>query len=187
MKWTIKFPIDRIKRLQYLIRWVGRKTLIIWDEVPTMVEIVIFWFQIHITNGLNSLHQKWYTGNQYMDKSAENRMHSNLELLPVMNVKKWLKIAVCSSRLNIYLGTDNIVKQSFISFSSCPKIYFLWNGDVEYLIIQHRTGCTVYRRGMAGPRFGEKPLKTTESLVPPICPLFWGSLDPPLVYFEKNL
>jgi hypothetical protein len=26
--------------------------------------------------------------------------------------------------------------------------------------------------GMAGPRFGEKPLKTTESLVPPICPLF---------------
>jgi hypothetical protein len=28
------------------------------------------------------------TGNQYMDKSAENRMHSNLELLPVMNVKK---------------------------------------------------------------------------------------------------
>ena len=23
---------------------------IIWDEVPTMVEIAIFWFQIHITN-----------------------------------------------------------------------------------------------------------------------------------------
>jgi hypothetical protein len=27
----------------------------------------------HITNGLNSLHRKWYTGNQYMVKSAENR------------------------------------------------------------------------------------------------------------------
>jgi hypothetical protein len=24
----------------------------------------------HITNGLNSLHQKWYTGNQYMVKSV---------------------------------------------------------------------------------------------------------------------
>jgi hypothetical protein len=33
---------------------------------------------------------------------AENRMRSNLELLPVMNVKKRLKIAVCSSPLNIY-------------------------------------------------------------------------------------
>ena len=33
----------------------------------------------HITNGLNSLHQKWYTGSQYMVKSAENRMRSNLE------------------------------------------------------------------------------------------------------------
>jgi hypothetical protein len=29
-----------------------RKTFI-WDEVPTMVEIEIFLFQIHITNGLN--------------------------------------------------------------------------------------------------------------------------------------
>ena len=94
---------------------------IIWDEVPTMVEIAIFWFQIHITNGLNSLHRKWHTGNQYRDNYAENRMHSNLELLPAMNVKKWLKIAVCSSPLNIYHGTDNIIKQSFTSSSSCPK------------------------------------------------------------------
>ena len=53
--------------------------LIIWDEVPTMVEIAIFWFQIHITNGLNFMHRKWHTGNQYMVKSAENRMRSNLE------------------------------------------------------------------------------------------------------------
>jgi hypothetical protein len=54
--------------------------------VPTMVEIAIFWFQIHITNGLNFMHRKWHTGNQYMVKSAENRMRSNLELLPVINV-----------------------------------------------------------------------------------------------------
>jgi hypothetical protein len=31
-----------------------------------------------------------------------------------MNVKKWLKLTVCSSPLNIYHGTDNIIKQSFI-------------------------------------------------------------------------
>jgi hypothetical protein len=80
-----------------------------------MVEIAIFWFQIHITNGLNSLHRKWHTGNQYMDKSAENRMRSNLELLPVMNVKKWLKIAVCSSPLNIYHGlTISLNRVSFL-------------------------------------------------------------------------
>jgi hypothetical protein len=76
-----------------------------------MVKIAIFWFQIHITNGLNFMHRKWHTGNQYMVKSAENwinrnysailatllinvrvvtienRMRSNLELLPVINVK----------------------------------------------------------------------------------------------------
>ena len=33
------------------------------------------------------MHRKRHTGNQYMVKSAENRMRSNLELLPVMNVK----------------------------------------------------------------------------------------------------
>ena len=38
-------------------------------------------------NGLNFMHRKWYTGNQYMVKSAENRMRSNLELLPVINIK----------------------------------------------------------------------------------------------------
>jgi hypothetical protein len=41
--------------------------------------------------------------------------------------------------------------------------------------------------GMTGPRFGEKPLKTTEGLGSPICHFFWGSLDPPPVYFEKKL
>jgi hypothetical protein len=55
------------------------KIHLIWDEVPTMVEIAIFWFLIHITNDLNSLHRKWHTGNQCMVKSAENRMRSNLE------------------------------------------------------------------------------------------------------------
>jgi hypothetical protein len=33
------------------------------------------------------MYRKGYTGNQYMAKSAENRMRSNLELLPVINVK----------------------------------------------------------------------------------------------------
>jgi hypothetical protein len=45
----------------------------IWDEVPTMVEIAIFWFEIHITNSLNFMQRKWHTGNQYIVKSAENR------------------------------------------------------------------------------------------------------------------
>jgi hypothetical protein len=41
----------------------------------------------------------------------------------------------------------------------------------------------------AGPRFGEKPLKTTKNLAlgPPICPLFRESLDPPPVYPEEKL
>ena len=49
---------------------------IIWDEVPTMVEIAIFWFQIHITNGLNFMHRKWHTGNQYMVKSVTRIIQS---------------------------------------------------------------------------------------------------------------
>jgi hypothetical protein len=52
-----------------------------------MVEIAISWFQIHISNGLKFMHRKWHTGNQYIAKYAENRMRSNLELLPVMIVK----------------------------------------------------------------------------------------------------
>jgi hypothetical protein len=39
-----------------------------------MVEIPIFWFLIHITNGLYFMHRKWHTGNQYRVKSTENRM-----------------------------------------------------------------------------------------------------------------
>ena len=104
-----------------------------------MVDIAIFWFQIHITNGLNSLHRKWHTGSQYRVKSAENWMRSNLELLPVMNVKKWFKIAVCSSPLSIYHGTDNIIKQSFISSSS-------FRNNIFYEIETSSTG--LYNTGL---------------------------------------
>jgi hypothetical protein len=81
---------------------------LIWDEVPTMVEIAIFWFQIHITNGLNFMHRKWHTENQYMVKSAENRMRSNLELLPVINVKSRPRyISALEKSSPIYLGSIN--------------------------------------------------------------------------------
>jgi hypothetical protein len=148
---------------------------VILDEVPTMVEIEIFWFQIHITNGLNSLHRKWRTGNQYRVTAVEIRMRSNLELLPVMNVKKWLKIAVCSSPLNIYHGTDNIIKQlSEIIFSMKLRRRVPDYTTPDWVHSLHEG---------AGPRFGEKPLKTTEnlSLGSPICLLFWESLDQPPV------
>jgi hypothetical protein len=151
-----------------------------------MVEIAIFWFQIHITNGLNSLHRKWHTGNQYMDKSAENRMRSNLELLPVMNVKKWLKIAVCSSPLNIYHGlTISLNRVSFLPPPVRNNIFY----EIETSIFGlYNTGLGAQSTGGAGPRFGEKPLKTTENLGlgPSICPVFWDSLEPPPVYFEKK-
>jgi predicted DNA-binding protein (MmcQ/YjbR family) len=66
---------------------------------------VSYWFQIHITNGLNFMHRKWYTGNQYMVKSAENRMRSNLELLPVINVKcRPRYISALKKSSPIYLG-----------------------------------------------------------------------------------
>ena len=154
----------------------------IWDEVPTMVEIAIFWSQIHITSGSNSLHRKWHTGNQYTVKSTESRMRSNLKLLPVMNVKKWLKIAVCSSPLSKYHGTDNIVKRSL--FLPPPV-----RNNIFYEIETSSTGLYNTELGvqstggeMAGPGFGEKPLKTTEDLGPPYLPPLWGSLDSPPVY-----
>jgi hypothetical protein len=62
-------------------------TFVYFFECTVVKWIAIFWFQIHITNGLNFMYRKWHTGNQYMVKSAENRMRSNLELLSVMNVK----------------------------------------------------------------------------------------------------
>jgi hypothetical protein len=43
-----RFPVKIDKWYPYLF---------IWDKVPTMVEIAIFWFQIHITNGLNFMHR----------------------------------------------------------------------------------------------------------------------------------
>ena len=82
---------------------------IIWDEVPTMVEIAIFWFQIHITNGMNFMHRKWHTGNQYMVKSAENQMRSNLELLPIMNVKSRPRYSSALKKSSpVYLGPKNL-------------------------------------------------------------------------------
>jgi hypothetical protein len=125
-----------------------------------MIEIAIFWFQIHITNGLNSLHRKWRTRNQYRVTAAENRLHSNLELLLVMNVKKGLKIAVCSSLLNIYYETDNIIKQ-FHYFLLLSEIIF--SMKLRRRVPDYTTPDWVHSlQEGAGPRFGEKPLKTTE-------------------------
>ena len=43
--------------------------------------------------------------------------------------------------------------------------------------------------GLYNTGLGAQSLKTTENLDlgPPICPLFWESLDPPPVYFEKKV
>jgi hypothetical protein len=51
-------------------------------------------------NGLNFMHPKWHTGSQYMVKSAESRMRSNLELLPVINANNWLKFSFKFLTLN---------------------------------------------------------------------------------------
>ena len=144
-----------------------------------MIEIAIFWFQIHITNGLNSLHRKWRTRNQYRVTAAENRLHSNLELLLVMNVKKGLKIAVCSSLLNIYYETDNIIKQ-FHYFLLLSEIIF--SMKLRRRVPDYTTPDWVHRlQEGAGLRFGEKPFKTTENLGlgPLICPLFWVGMVRP--------
>jgi hypothetical protein len=56
------------------------------------------------------MHRKWHTGNQYMVKSAANRMRSNLELLPVMNVKSCPQyISALQMSSPIYLGPTNVV------------------------------------------------------------------------------
>ena len=56
------------------------------------------------------------------------------------------------------------------------------------MTLGHRVNYTT--PDLAGPRFGETPLKSTEilGLGPPICPLLQESLDssPPAVYFEKK-
>ena len=58
------------------------------------------------------------------------RMRSNLELLPVMNVKKLLKIAVCSSPLSIYHGNSlpcvDFVEFYFYVFCFCIVIIALF-------------------------------------------------------------
>ena len=53
------------------------------------------------------------------EANTEIRMRSNLELLPVMNVNKWLKIAVCSSQQALVSQTYHPL---FLTF--CLQIYF---------------------------------------------------------------
>jgi hypothetical protein len=86
------------------------------------------------------MHRKWRTKNQYMVKSTENLMRSNLDLFPVMNVTKWLKIAVCSSPLNIYHRNDYRRKnqtgyryKDFVLYY--PKIHFNYQ-ILNYLSIR---------------------------------------------------
>ena len=112
---------------RYIVQWDGIYCCtIIWDEVPTMVEIAIFWFQIHITNGLNFMHRKWHTGNQYMAKSAENRMRSNLELLPVINVKSRPR----------YISALNKSRPWYISAQKIWKLFWCtewaWNWQIIF-------------------------------------------------------
>ena len=65
-----------------------------------------------------------------------------------MNVKKWLKIAVCSSPLNIYHGTDNIIKQSFISSSSPVRNNIFYEIETSSTGLYNTgLGAQVYRRG----------------------------------------
>jgi hypothetical protein len=86
------------------------------------------------------MHRKWRTGNQYRVTAAEIRMRSNLELLLVMNVKKWLKIAVCSSPLNIYtMGLT--ISLNRVSFLPPP----VWN-NIFYEIETSSTG--LYNTGL---------------------------------------
>jgi hypothetical protein len=61
---------------------ISALVVVIWDEVPTMVEIAIFWFQIHITYGLNSLNRKWRIGNQYRVTAAEIRHALSRVVIP---------------------------------------------------------------------------------------------------------
>jgi hypothetical protein len=66
--WTFISVYDILKPLKMIFNFTKLEVYLsqtyqfdfwlIWDEVPTMVGIAIYWFQIHITNELNSLHRK---------------------------------------------------------------------------------------------------------------------------------
>jgi hypothetical protein len=58
--------------------WIGAKQRSLTHSLT--------FFLKSLTNGLNFMHRKWHTGTNTC-KSAENRRRSNLELLPVINVK----------------------------------------------------------------------------------------------------
>jgi hypothetical protein len=92
-----------------------------------MGEIAIFWFQIHITNGLNCMHRKWHPGNQYMVKSAEHRMRSNLELLPVMNDKSRPHYI---SALKKVVPYKRILSHQYIFFLHIPNISASFDGII---------------------------------------------------------
>jgi hypothetical protein len=53
------YSIFQLSQFCIFILHFAIKVKLVWDEVPTMVEIAILWFQIHSTNGSNSLHRKW--------------------------------------------------------------------------------------------------------------------------------
>jgi hypothetical protein len=100
-----------------------------------MVEIAIFWFQIHITNGLNFMHRKWHTGNQYMVKSAENRMRSNLELLPVINVKSRPRyISALTKSRPRYISAQKIDGKSILNTLYCNTLQKVHKGNTYYHI-----------------------------------------------------
>jgi hypothetical protein len=71
-------------------------------------------------------------------------------------------------------GTDNIIKQSFIS-SSLLLSEIIFSMKLRRRVPDYTTPDWVHSlQEEVGPRFGEKPLKTMENLGlgPPICPLF---------------
>ena len=137
-----------------------------------------------------------------MVKSAENRMHSNLERFTdsmsirtfsnsyptklVPNFRLWmLKIDSKSQCVQTYtMGLT--ISLNRVSSLPTPVRY-----NIFYEIDTSSTG--LYNTGLGaqstGPHYGEKSLKTTENLGlgPPICPLFWENLDPPPFYFEKKI
>jgi hypothetical protein len=117
---------------------------LIWDEVPALVEIAIFWFQIHITNGLNFMHWKWHTGNQYMVKSAENRMCSYLEILPVINVKSRPRyISALRKRRPRYISAQKIS-------TLCWCTEWAWNWQIIFRFASIH-GCACFNRWKEHP------------------------------------
>jgi hypothetical protein len=81
--------------------------IVLWDQVPTMVEIAIFWFQIHITNGLNFMHRKWYTGSS--SRSLRTRFSADLTMywFPVYHFRcmKFKPLVIWNWNQNMFAGS----------------------------------------------------------------------------------